>query len=141
MSDFNISAGQVPPSRPPSASEVRRESAQPVGQVLDTATNEVTSATAQVNPVDENETGNRSREQEERDPLDRAAEALQNLISENELDNTKLQINRDEASDRFIYQSVDNDTGEVVRQFPQEEVLRMLANIRDPEGIAVDQQA
>jgi len=76
------------------------------------------------------------------DPLEQAATALTDFIPEEELiENSSLRIEQDENTGRFIYQSVDNDSGEVLRQFPTEQILEFLSFFRDPEGIAVDDEA
>lgn len=79
---------------------------------------------------------------ENTDPLQQAADAIANLIPEEEiLENSSLKIEQDEATGRFIYQSIDNVSGEVLRQFPPEQILEFLAFYRDPEGIVVDDEA
>ena len=76
------------------------------------------------------------------DPLQQAAEAIIDFIPEEEvLENSSLRIEQDEATGRFIYQSVDNVSGEVLRQFPPEQILEFLAFYREPEGIVVDDEA
>jgi flagellar protein FlaG len=76
------------------------------------------------------------------DPLQQAAEAITDFIPDEEvLNNTTLRIEQDEATGRFIYQSVDNVSGEVLRQFPPEQILEFLAFYREPEGIVVDDEA
>lgn len=71
------------------------------------------------------------------DPLERASRAINELFGPNK-ENLKLRIEHDEASGRFVIQSVDKDTGEVVQQFPPEEILAMIAYFREIEGLAVD---
>lgn len=142
MSDINtsLSSSAVFTARQPTSTEARRDASRVEDVPLDTPTNEAANAAAQVAPAEEGDTGNRSSNGG-RDPLERAAEQLQSLIPEGELSNTSLSIELDELSGRFIYQSIDNESGEVVRQFPPEELLRLLSIVRDAEGIAVDEQA
>ena len=79
---------------------------------------------------------------EDSDPLQQAATAISNLIPEEEIiENSSLRIEQDEATGRFIYQSIDNVSGEVLRQFPPEQILEFLAFYRDPEGIVLDDEA
>ena len=81
-------------------------------------------------------------EESQKDPLERAAEAIEEFIPQDQrLPNTRLRINQDEASGQFVYQNVDNESGEVVRQFPSEEILEFLSYYRDLEGIVVDDEA
>ncbi|VAV93226.1 hypothetical protein MNBD_ALPHA02-1266 [hydrothermal vent metagenome] len=57
---------------------------------------------------------------------------------------TKLRINLDDGSGRFVYQGIDVKTGDVVTQFPSDEVLRFVTFSRERaglEGIVVDEKA
>ncbi len=57
---------------------------------------------------------------------------------------TKLRIALDDSSGKFIYQGVDINTGDVVTQFPSEEILKFIAFNRERdgvEGIVVDEEA
>ena len=72
------------------------------------------------------------------DPVARAEKVINDVVSE--LLGRKLRINRDEDSDRFVYQSIDRDTGDVLRQFPPEEILEILGKFRAPEGIVLDDE-
>lgn len=72
------------------------------------------------------------------DPVARAEKVINDVVSE--LLGRKLRINRDEDSGRFVYQSIDRDTGDVLRQFPPEEILEILGKFRAPEGIVLDDE-
>lgn len=75
------------------------------------------------------------------DPLALAAEVLEEFIPEIEqTPNTRLRIDKDDETGRFIYYNVDNDSGEVVRQFPPENILKFLSYYRDPEGLILDDE-
>ncbi len=52
----------------------------------------------------------------------------------------KLRVQLDEPSGRYVYQSIDPQTGEVKRQFPMEEALRAIARMHDIAGLAVDKK-
>lgn len=55
---------------------------------------------------------------------------------------TRLRIEVDDGSGRFVYQSIDIETGDVLNQFPAEEILKQLAFLRERngvEGIVVDE--
>ena len=55
--------------------------------------------------------------------------------------NGRLSIDQDEASGDYIYRLVDKETGEVINQWPREEVLRRAALAREQyEGLVVDKQ-
>ena len=53
----------------------------------------------------------------------------------------RLRIDFDRAAGRFVYFGVNPNTGEVVRQFPPEAMLRQLAFVRQLAGLAVDSSA
>jgi uncharacterized FlaG/YvyC family protein len=48
---------------------------------------------------------------------------------------TRLTITRDEAANTFVYRSINAETGEVVWQYPVEQVLRMAHRLRELEGL------
>lgn len=52
--------------------------------------------------------------------------------------NTRLSIERDEATDHYVFRSVDENTGEVIRQYPTDEMLNQIARIRQITGLTVD---
>lgn len=71
------------------------------------------------------------------------AKLAENFINNNLPDqapNTKLRIDQDDYGN-FIYQGVDVKSGEVVQQFPSDEVLNFISYYRDKEGIVVDEEA
>ncbi|MFZ5608510.1 MAG: flagellar protein FlaG [Pseudomonadota bacterium] len=75
-----------------------------------------------------------------KDPFAKVTQMLGEALA-GRIARSKLQIERDEASGRFIYKAVDVESGEVTRQFPPEEVLRILAFYRNPEGLVIDDKA
>jgi len=52
--------------------------------------------------------------------------------------NTRLRIDRDADTGKFIYLVVDVKSGEVRKQFPPEQVIRQIAAYRNVEGLVVD---
>jgi uncharacterized FlaG/YvyC family protein len=57
-------------------------------------------------------------------------------------DNIVLRISYDDDSGRFIYSGVDKTTGDVVRQYPPEGVLKLLAQHRaDAAGLLIDEES
>lgn len=73
------------------------------------------------------------------DPLVKAAELLEEFIPDFEqTPNTRLRIDKDDETGRFVYYNVDNDSGEVVRQFPPENILKFLSYYRGLEGLLLD---
>lgn len=53
----------------------------------------------------------------------------------------KLSIRYDEGSGRFVYREIDPATGEVLREFPPEEVLERLARMKSLAGASFDWKA
>ena len=83
---------------------------------------------------------NREQKEPANDPFEALGEALSEFLG-GSLNDLKLQIDLDEGAGRFVYKSVNRDTGEVVRQFPSDEILRILSNFRDATGLTVDVDA
>ncbi len=74
----------------------------------------------------------------------KAAEQLIDASLPNKPPGTKLRIDLDDSSGKFIYQGVDINTGDVITQFPSEDILKMIAFSRERdgvEGIVVDEKA
>jgi flagellar protein FlaG len=55
--------------------------------------------------------------------------------------NSKLQIVRDKDTGSFIYRSVDPETGDVIAQYPSEQIIKLRSHMRDMEGMLVDTHA
>ena len=72
-------------------------------------------------------------------PIGKAEELLNRLLS-SELGQSRLRINRHDAAGRFVYESIDKRSGEVVKQFPTEEILEVLAFYREAQGLVVDDE-
>lgn len=83
------------------------------------------------------------REQAAEEPkVDRAA-AAETLAKALDMDfpkNSSLEIAVNDQDNGFVYRAVDNDTGEVIKQFPAEEVLSRLERLNRMQGLAVDGQ-
>lgn len=73
-------------------------------------------------------------------PVDKATQAIEEFIG-NKDSNTHLRIDKDDDTGRFVYKSVDSESGEVISQFPPETILQMISKFRDPEGLVVDDKA
>lgn len=74
-----------------------------------------------------------------KDSFEKAAELLEEFIPEAEQTaNTRLRIDKDDETGRFVYYSVDDESGEVVRQFPPENILKFLSYYRGLEGLVLD---
>jgi len=55
-------------------------------------------------------------------------------------DDLRLSISFEKSIGRFVYRGVDRETGEVVREYPSEEVIERIAHLREIAGIAVDRK-
>ena len=57
-----------------------------------------------------------------------------------ENENVRLSISFDKAVGRFIYRGIDRETGEVVSEYPPEEILDRIAAMREYAGVIVDRK-
>ena len=79
---------------------------------------------------------------DKKSPLEKAAAALEKFIPEDEqVPNTRLRIDKDDKTGRFVYLNIDNESGEVIKQFPPESILEFLSYYREVAGLAVDDKA
>lgn len=74
------------------------------------------------------------------DPFAEASEVIDGIVG-GFTAGGELEILLDEETDRFIYQAIDTETGEVIRQFPPEEILRVVRAVREIEGLVLDESA
>ncbi len=54
---------------------------------------------------------------------------------------TRLSIDKDAATGTFVYRAIDRETGDVIHQYPGEDMLAVIRFMRDFEGMLVDQRA
>jgi flagellar protein FlaG len=66
--------------------------------------------------------------------------AVEKLIRRSLPTNSKLQIEHDEDTGTFIYRSVDPETGEVLRQWPSEQLLKLREHLSEMEGMLFDKE-
>lgn len=64
--------------------------------------------------------------------------AVEKLVKKNLPSNSKVQITHDKSTGTFVYRSVDAKTGEVIRQWPSDEILRLRESVRELEGMLLD---
>ncbi|WP_341539391.1 flagellar protein FlaG [Rhodothalassium salexigens] len=127
--DFGRPAGQPQPGRPQGQGDTRPSDTAPNAAGRDAR------ATAQG--------GEPSPGQDNPNLDDRLAEA-EAMIAEMTVGlrgEGRFEVVVDEESKRFIYRAVDEQTGEVIRQFPPEAILKAVRAIREFEGLLVDQDA
>lgn len=73
------------------------------------------------------------------DTLDRVASLLDDFVPDlGGQTTTSVQISQDDETGRFVYKRVDVETGEVVRQFPPEDVLNFISRFREAAGLLID---
>ena len=88
----------------------------------------------------------RNAETEARSPEERKAEiermreAIERL-AETALDGSRLSIEKHESSGMFVYNLVDSATGEIVRQWPQKEMVELKEYLRTRQAGLVDKRA
>ena len=66
--------------------------------------------------------------------------AVEKLIRRSLPSNSKLQIEQDKATGTFIYRSVDPETGEVLRQWPTEQLLKLREHLAEMQGMLFDKE-
>jgi flagellar protein FlaG len=64
--------------------------------------------------------------------------AVEKLIKRSLPSNSKLQVVQDEQSGTFIYRSVDAETGEVLSQWPPEQLVKLRDYLAQLSGLIVD---
>ncbi|PWE17574.1 hypothetical protein DDZ18_07845 [Marinicauda salina] len=68
-------------------------------------------------------------------------EAIEELRMEFEaLPQSRLQIEREDESGRFVYRFLDQETGEIVRQWPPEDYLELMNYLRSLQGGLLNEQ-
>jgi len=65
----------------------------------------------------------------------KAAEQFIDASLPNKPPGTKLRIALDDSSGKFVYQGVDINTGDVVTQFPSEDILKLIAYNKGRDGV------
>jgi flagellar protein FlaG len=66
--------------------------------------------------------------------------AVQKLIENNLPIPSKLQIDQDKETGTFIYRSIDPETGEVLGQWPSEQMIKLHDYLAQMEGMLVDKE-
>jgi flagellar protein FlaG len=66
--------------------------------------------------------------------------AVEKLIKKGMPANSKLQIDQDKETGTYIYRSVDPKTGEVLQQWPPEQLLKLRDYLHEMAGLFVDKQ-
>ena len=72
----------------------------------------------------------------EREQLEKVAQQLQEFMGEM---NRTLQFQVDEDSGRDVIKILDKTSGDVIKQYPSEEVLSLVSKLSESAGILIDQ--
>tara|TARA_B100000446_G_C10515016_1_gene328203 strand:+ start:366 stop:800 length:435 start_codon:yes stop_codon:yes gene_type:complete len=75
-------------------------------------------------------------QQLEREQLEKVAQQLQEFMGEM---NRSLQFQVDEDSGRDVIKILDKTSGDVIKQYPSEEVLSLVSKLSESAGILIDQ--
>jgi uncharacterized FlaG/YvyC family protein len=74
------------------------------------------------------------------DPVKRAEEAIGGLFTDSRFPSGRFSIDHDEESGRYVYRLIDQETDEILKQFPGDYVLRRVAYYRELQGLAVNSE-
>ena len=75
-------------------------------------------------------------QQLEREQLEKVAQQLQEFMGEM---SRSLQFQVDEDSGRDVIKVLDKSTGDVIKQYPSEEVLSLVSKLSETAGLLIDQ--
>ena len=70
-----------------------------------------------------------------KDGMERLAKLAQEAYQSQNID---LRISYNEKADRFIYKGINPETGEVIREYPPEEVIKRIVTLKKIAGLIVD---
>jgi flagellar protein FlaG len=83
--------------------------------------------------------GSAEKPADEPSPAQASAERIQRIVDAFQQQATALNFEVDEKNNQVIVRVVNRSTGEVVRQIPPEEMIRMARELKDLRGILFDQ--
>ena len=82
-----------------------------------------------------------AREEPATTALEKTLETILKEVLGEDFSSRRLSIAQDEATGRFVYRVIDVNTGEVIRQYPPDEILKIVAQIRQASGLVLDANA
>jgi len=82
------------------------------------------------------EANSSQNQQLEREQLEKVAQQLQDFMGDM---NRSLQFQVDEDSGRDVIKILDKTSGDVIKQYPSEEVLSLVSKLSESAGILIDQ--
>jgi flagellar protein FlaG len=65
---------------------------------------------------------------------------IEKLIKKSLPSNSKLQIDHDAATGTYIYRAINPETGEVISQYPPEQLVKLREYLAEVEGLLVDKK-
>ena len=83
---------------------------------------------------------NRDKQREEK-RLEALTELHDEIMKQSGVEDAHLRIQEDQQSGRIVYQTIDNESGEVKKQYPADEILRSIRYLRALQGLMVDRRA
>lgn len=101
------------------------------------AIDDVKKSASQVQQYQSNaDTATQQQQPLERKQLEKVAQQLQDFMGEM---NRSLQFKVDEDSGRDVIKVLDKTTGDVIKQYPSEEVLSLVSKLSETAGLLIDQ--
>ena len=113
-----------------------------VGQAAHSLTERAVDDVQQVDAQNQQQTQYKNNNQDEkvqpleREQMEEMAQQLQDFMGEM---NRSLQFKVDEDSGRDVIKVLDKNSGEVIKQYPSEEVLSLVSKLSESAGILIDQ--
>ncbi|NMP03424.1 flagellar protein FlaG [Pseudoalteromonas arctica] len=113
-----------------------------VGQAAHSLTERAVDDVKQVDAQNQQQTQYKNNNQDEkvqpleREQMEQMAQQLQDFMGEM---NRSLQFKVDEDSGRDVIKVLDKNSGEVIKQYPSEEVLSLVSKLSESAGILIDQ--
>ena len=65
---------------------------------------------------------------------------IEKLIKKSLPSNSKLQIDHDPATGTYIYRAINPETGEVISQYPPEQLVKLREYLAEVEGLLIDKK-
>ena len=104
-------------------------------ETMQTNNVDMTTATVEATSASQNQEGQDNRKGASNEQAKQAASQYTKLTS-----NTKAVFGVHEATNRITIKSVDKDTDKVIKEFPAEKTLDMIARVWEMAGIMVDEK-
>ncbi|ASM53184.1 flagellar protein FlaG [Pseudoalteromonas nigrifaciens] len=123
------------------ASNAGQASESKVGQIATVLTasaiDDVKKSASQAQQYQSNaDTATQQQQPLEHEQLEKVAQQLQDFMGEM---NRSLQFQVDEDSGRDVIKVLDKATGDVIKQYPSEEVLSLVSKLSETAGLLIDQ--